>query len=161
MTSTWPEPVDRVATFLRESAAEARLEEFSSGAATAAAAAETIGCELRQIVKSLVFICDEHPVVVLVPGDRRVDERAVAVALGATEVRVARADEVLEATGFEPGGVAPFPQKAISRTLMDSSFLQHQVVWIGAGTASHMAALAPAELLRLSGATAFDPESAG
>jgi prolyl-tRNA editing enzyme YbaK/EbsC (Cys-tRNA(Pro) deacylase) len=65
---------------------------------------------------------------------------------------VARASEVLHATGFEPGGVAPFPQRAITQTLMDRSFFAHEEVWIGAGTELHMAAIRPQELLRLTGA---------
>jgi prolyl-tRNA editing enzyme YbaK/EbsC (Cys-tRNA(Pro) deacylase) len=80
----------------------------------------------------------------------------VAAATGASEVRIARGDEVVHATGFEPGGVAPFPQRAVTQTLIDRSFLQHEVVWIGAGTASHMASLAPAELVRLAGARPVD-----
>ena len=78
-----------------------------------------VGCELAQIVKSIVFVCDGAYVLALVPGDRRADERAVAAAVEATEIRAARGAEVVEATGFEPGGVAPFPQRAVARTLMD------------------------------------------
>ena len=158
---TWPEPVARVAAVLQAAAVDARIEQFDEGAATARDAAKAVGCELAQIVKSIVLVCDGAYVLVLVPGDRRADLQAVAAVVAATDVRVATAGEVLQATGFEAGGVAPFPQRAISRTLMDSSFLQHQVVWIGAGTHLHMAALAPSELLRLSGAAAFDPETHG
>jgi Cys-tRNA(Pro) deacylase len=156
---SWPEPVARVAAVLQAAAVDARIEQFPEGAATARDAAQAVGCELSQIVKSIVLVCDGAYVLVLVPGDRRADERAIATAVGAREVRVAKPDEVLAATGFEPGGVAPFPQRAVARTLMDSSFLQHEVVWIGAGTHLHMAALAPAELLRLTGAATFDPEA--
>ena len=52
--------------------------------------------------------------------------------------------------------MAPFPQRAVTQSLMDRSFFVHDVVWIGAGSASHMASIAPAELLRLSGARAVD-----
>jgi Cys-tRNA(Pro)/Cys-tRNA(Cys) deacylase len=82
-------------------------------------------------------------------------------AVEATKVRVAKADEVLEATGFEPGAVAPFPRRAVTQTLMDTSFFGFEEVWIGAGTSSHMASLRPAELLRLSGAKAVDLVSHG
>jgi Cys-tRNA(Pro) deacylase len=153
---TWPEPVERVAAVLRAAGADARIEEFPSGTPTARDAARAVGCELEQIVKSVVLVCDGAYVLALVPGDRRADERAVAAALPAEHVRTARPDEVLHATGFEAGGVAPFPQRAIARTLMDRALLQHDVVWIGAGTPSHMAALPPAELLRLTKATTFD-----
>jgi prolyl-tRNA editing enzyme YbaK/EbsC (Cys-tRNA(Pro) deacylase) len=67
----------------------------------------------------------------------------------------------VHATGFEPGGVAPFPQRAIARTLIDSSLLGWNTVWIGAGTASHMAELPPSDLQRLTKAAAFDLAPAG
>ena len=67
----------------------------------------------------------------------------------------------MHATGFEPGGVAPFPQRAVTRTLMDRSFFRFELVWIGAGSAFHMAAIGPPELQRLTGATTFDLTSRG
>jgi prolyl-tRNA editing enzyme YbaK/EbsC (Cys-tRNA(Pro) deacylase) len=148
----WPEPVERVSAVLRAAAVDARIEEFGEGTPTAQDAARAVGCELAQIVKSVVLVCDGAYVLALVPGDRRADDDAVRAAVGAEEVRVAKAAEVLHATGFEPGGVAPFPQRAITQTLMDRSFLVHEEVWIGAGTDAHMAALRPQELLRLTGA---------
>jgi Cys-tRNA(Pro) deacylase len=153
---SWPEPVARVAAVLTKAAVDSRIEQFDEGTPTARAAAEAVGCELAQIVKSLVFVCDGSYVLALVPGDRRADEKVIAAALAAESIRIATADEVMAATGFEPGGVAPFPQLAVSRTLMDRSFLQHQVVWVGAGTERHMAALPPLELARLTRASAID-----
>jgi len=154
--SQWPEPVERVAAVLRAAAVDARIEEFPEGTPNARDAAQAVGCDLSQIVKSLVLVCDGVFVLALVPGDVRADERAVAEAVSAREVRVARADEVRQATGFEPGGVAPFPHRAVARVLMDRSLLAHQTVWIGAGTTAHMAALSPAELQRLAGASPVD-----
>src|SRR5581483_2095113 len=130
---TWPEPVERVAAVLRAHAVEARLEEFPEGSPTAEAAARAVGCTLGEIVKSLVFICDDRPVLALVPGDKRADAIRVAAAAGAGVARVARAREVVDATGFEPGGVAPFPATNVSRVFIDRSLLRHEVVWIGAG----------------------------
>jgi Cys-tRNA(Pro) deacylase len=154
--TNWPEPVERVAAVLRTAAVDARIEEFDEGTPTARDAARAVGCELAQIVKSIVMVCDGAYVLALVPGDRRADEGAVANAAGAQEVRVAKAHEVVHATGFEPGGVAPFPQRAIARTLIDRSFFAWETVWIGAGTASHMAELAPSELQRLTAAAPVD-----
>ena len=154
--TTWPEPVERVSQALRAAAVDARIEEFPEGTPTARDAAAAAGCELSQIVKTLVFVCDGAYVLALVPGDRRADEAAIAAALDASEVRVARANEVLQATGFEPGGVAPFPQRAITRTLLERELLQHVEVWVGAGSSSHMAALPPTDLVRLSGAVPWD-----
>ena len=116
----WPEPVERVAAVLRGQAADARIEEFSEGTPTAAAAARAVGCEASQIVKSLVFVCDGRPTLALVPGDRRADENKVAAAAGSRYARVARPDEVQAATGFEPGGVAPFPAPGVSQVLLSA-----------------------------------------
>ena len=78
----WPEPVERVAEVLRAAGVEARIEELPHGTPTARAAADALGCELGQIVKSVVMVCDEAYVLVLVPGDRRADEVGVAAAVG-------------------------------------------------------------------------------
>jgi prolyl-tRNA editing enzyme YbaK/EbsC (Cys-tRNA(Pro) deacylase) len=157
----WPETVERVSAVLRSAAVDARLEEFPAGTRTANDAAAAIGCELSQIVKTVVLVCDGAYVLALVPGDRRADEALVADALSAVEVRIARPEEVLRATGFEPGAVAPFPVRAVAHTLMDKDFFRHPLVWIGAGSPAHMAALPPGELQRLTRATVFGVESDG
>ena len=157
----WPEAVERVAAFLREAGAEARLEEFADGTPTAADAARAVGCSLDQIVKSLVFDCDGKPVLVLVPGDRRADADKVARAAGAARARVAGRPEVERATGYEPGAVAPFALRDVETVLVDRGVLVHDVVWVGAGSPSHMAGISPAELLRLSRATPTDVVEAG
>jgi Cys-tRNA(Pro) deacylase len=162
----WPEPVERVASFLRESGAEARLEEFPAGTPTARDAAQAAGCDLAQIVKSVVFDCGDRYVVVLTPGDRRADAAKVAAAAGCAKARVATAAQVVEATGFAPGAVAPFPLQKVEGTFIDQTLLTHETVWIGAGSASHLAELKPAELVRLTRAQAIDaverlPEAGG
>src|SRR5262245_56744645 len=111
--SMWPDPVERVARELRAAAIEATVQELPEGTPTAEAAANAVGCGLDRIVKSLVFVADGAYVLAMVPGDRRADEKRVAEVVGAGEIRVARGAEVLEATGFEPGGVAPFPLAAV------------------------------------------------
>jgi prolyl-tRNA editing enzyme YbaK/EbsC (Cys-tRNA(Pro) deacylase) len=151
-----PEAVARVARFLSESCAEARLQEFPSGTPTALEAAEAVGCELDQIVKSLVFVCDERPVLVMVPGSRRADPRKVARATGAAAAKIASPAVVREATGYPVGGVAPFALARVERVLVDRSLLGWKVVWTGAGSNRHMAGLAPAELVRLTKAESVD-----
>jgi prolyl-tRNA editing enzyme YbaK/EbsC (Cys-tRNA(Pro) deacylase) len=155
-TKAWPEPVERVTAYLREAGAEVRVEEFSAGTPTAEAAARAVGCALGQIVKSLVFDCDGRPILVLVPGDRRADAAKIARAAGCHFARIAGSEEVQEATGFEPGAVAPFPLPRVQSVFIDRTLLGHRVVWIGAGSSKHMAALSPAELVRLSRARPMD-----
>ena len=149
MTKTWPAPVERVASFLRATGAEARIEEFATETPTAEAAADAVGCTLGQIVKSLVFVCDGTPVVALVPGDRRADSSKVARLAGARRAAIAKPAEVLEATGFEPGGVAPFPLERVPVVLVERTLVRHPIVWAGAGSDRHMVALSPRELVRL------------
>jgi prolyl-tRNA editing enzyme YbaK/EbsC (Cys-tRNA(Pro) deacylase) len=153
---TWPEPVERVTSYLRDAGAEVRVEEFPEGTPTAQAAARAVGCELSQIVKSLVFLCDGRPVVAMLPGDRRADAGKIASAAGSSSARIAGVEEVQDATGFDPGAVAPFPLPRIDRVFIDRTLLSHPLVWIGAGSDRHMAALAPAELVRLSRARPMD-----
>jgi Cys-tRNA(Pro) deacylase len=152
----WPEPVQRVSAALREAGAEARLEEFPTGTPTAEDAARAVGCELRQIVKSLLFDCDGRAVLVLVPGDRRVDSGKVAALTGARRARVAGAAQVEEATGYAPGAVAPFPLRHVERVLIERSLLGEGLLWVGAGSTRHMAGLPPTELVRVSRAQPVD-----
>jgi Cys-tRNA(Pro) deacylase len=152
----WPPPVQRVASFLHEAQAEARLEEFRHGTPTAEDAARAVGVDPAQIVKSLVFLADGRPVVAMVPGDRRADASKIARAVGAREARVAKRDEVQAVTGFAPGAVAPFPLPGVEHVLIDRSLFVHDEVWVGAGSPNHIACLRPAELARLSRARQMD-----
>ena len=152
----WPPEVERVSSFLRESGAEARIEEFAVETATAAAAAQAVGCDVSEIVKSLILLCDERPVLALVPGDRRGDTGKIARAAGATQARVAHAREVPALTGFAPGAVAPFPLEHVERALIERVLLAHDEVWVGAGSTRHMAVLPTRELVRLTKAAPAD-----
>jgi Cys-tRNA(Pro) deacylase len=155
--TAWPSSsVDRVAEFLRGAGVEARLEEFREETATAADAARAAGCTPEQIVKTLVFVADGEPVVALVPGDRRADTDKIARAAGVTKVRTASVEEVEAATGFPPGAVAPFPLPGVGRVLAERTLLAQPLVWVGAGSGRHMAALAPSELVRLARAEPMD-----
>jgi len=152
----WPEQVERVSAFLRAAGAEARIEEFGTETATAADAARAVGCDVSEIVKSLIVLCDERPVLVLMPGDRRGDTTKIAFAAGAAKARVAHAREVPVLTGFAPGAVAPFPLKRVERALIDRVLLAEDELWVGAGSTRHMAVLPTRELVRLTKAAPAD-----
>jgi prolyl-tRNA editing enzyme YbaK/EbsC (Cys-tRNA(Pro) deacylase) len=153
----WPPAVERVAAFLREARAEATVEEFPEGTPTAEDAARAVGCEPSEIVKSFVFLCAGLPVVVMVPGDRRADAGKVAAAVGCGKAKVASAKDVELATGFEPGGVAPFPlPHVVQHVLIERTLLGRSRVWVGAGSERHMAGLQPSELVRLTRARPMD-----
>jgi Cys-tRNA(Pro) deacylase len=156
MASQWPEPVERVSSFLRQMGVEVRIEEFEAGTPTAVDAARAVGSKLGQIVKSLVFDCDGRWVVALIPGDRRADSAKIAHAAGARRAKIASPEEVEKATGFVAGAVAPFPLPGVDRVFVDRGLLSHKRVWMGAGSPSHMAVIAPGDLVRLARAQAID-----
>jgi prolyl-tRNA editing enzyme YbaK/EbsC (Cys-tRNA(Pro) deacylase) len=96
-------------------------------ARTAPEAAAAVGCEVGQIVKSLVFERGEEPVMVLCAGDRRVD----AARLGLVP---ASADQARAATGFSIGGIPPLGHDQPLATLIDESLRRFDTVWCAAGT---------------------------
>ncbi|QLG26382.1 YbaK/EbsC family protein [Halorarum halophilum] len=148
---------DRFATRAREELGfDARIEEFPEGTKTAADAAAAIGCDVGQIVKSLVFAADGDPVVVLTAGNSRVDEAALASELGAEEVRTADADEVKSATGWSIGGVPPFLHETDVPVYLDESLATHDRIWAAAGTPSAVFELSPGDLRRFAGPEEID-----
>ncbi|WP_369204147.1 YbaK/EbsC family protein [Streptomyces sp. PU-14G] len=129
---------------------------FPDGTRTAADAAVAIGCELSQIVKSLVFTADGAPVLVLMDGASRVDVGLVRDALGGAAVQRADADTVRAATGYAIGGVPPFGHVTEMRVLADRGLLRHTAVWAAAGTPHTVFELAPATLIEQAGGALVD-----
>ena len=148
--------VERVAAAGAELGVEVVAREFPEGTRTAEDAARAIGCELVQIVKSLVFTLDGELVMALVAGTNRLDEAKLAAALGGTRVGRADAAAAKAATGFAIGGVPPFGHSSSLRTVVDEDLLELDEVWAAAGTPHHVFPIAPAELLRVAGGRAAD-----
>ncbi|MDP1819306.1 MAG: YbaK/EbsC family protein [Acidimicrobiales bacterium] len=141
--------VARVAAAAERLGVPVEPSEFPAGTRTAADAAAALGCDVAQIVKSLVFVLDGAPVMALVSGANRLDEARLAVALGGTQVACADADAVRDATGFAIGGVAPFGHPSSLPTAIDEDLLDHVVVWAAAGTPNHVFPLSPGDLVQL------------
>ena len=129
---------------------------FPAMTRTAQDAAREIGCTVGEIVKSLVFVADGDPVVVLCSGAARVDESKLGRVLGASGVRRATADEAKSATGYAIGGVPPFAHASEVRVIVDRGLLSFATVWAAAGLPDAVFPIAPAELVRLSAATEAD-----
>jgi Cys-tRNA(Pro) deacylase len=123
--------------------------EFPEGTRTAEDAALAIGCEVGQIVKSLLFLLDGTPVVALVSGSNRLEERRLAEALGGQQVARADADAVRAATGYPIGGVPPFGHAMPLRTVVDEDLLAYDEVWAAAGTPRDVFAITPNDLVRV------------
>jgi prolyl-tRNA editing enzyme YbaK/EbsC (Cys-tRNA(Pro) deacylase) len=122
------------------------VRELDESAHTAEQAAAALGVEVGAIVKSLVFLRDGAPVLVLCSGANRVDEAALGV-------ERARANTVREATGQSIGGVAPYGHPSALETLVDEDLMTYDEVWAAAGHPSKVFPIAPVELLRRTNGT--------
>jgi Cys-tRNA(Pro) deacylase len=146
----------RVRAYLEAHGFADALFEFEQSTKTAQEAADAMGCELGQIVKSLVFVVDGRPVVVLVAGDRRGDTKAIGALLGGRDARFADAETVRSATGYAIGGVSPFDLPADLPLFADTSLSRYDTVYPAAGTPASMVRMRLAELIELSGAHVAD-----
>jgi prolyl-tRNA editing enzyme YbaK/EbsC (Cys-tRNA(Pro) deacylase) len=131
---------------------------FDESTHTAEEAAATVGAELGQIVKSLVFVApgDDgsiEPVIVLVSGPNRVDLARLAVVSGNRDVRRSTAKEAQELTGYTIGGIPPFGHTRPSRAIMDPDLTRYPVVWAAAGTSTAVFPVPPGTLRILANAT--------
>ena len=148
--------ITRVAEAGRALGLTIEVRRFPGGTKTAADAARAVGCEVGQIVKSLVFVADGEPFLALTSGANRADTGRLAALVGASEVRRASPDEARSATGFAIGGTPPFGHPARLRVFVDRDLLSHDEVWAAAGTPDTVFPLEPDALLASSGGTPAD-----
>ncbi len=148
--------VERFLERAKDLGLEIEVREFPVGTRTAADAAAAIGCDVAQIVKSLVFVAGDRPVLVLTSGANRVDEARLADHLGTTTVRKADADEVRAATGYTIGGTPPFGHDTELAIWCDRDLTTHRQVWAAAGTPTTVFPIAPEILVRTTGARVLD-----
>jgi prolyl-tRNA editing enzyme YbaK/EbsC (Cys-tRNA(Pro) deacylase) len=127
---------------------------LSASTRTAADAAAALGCDQGAIVKSLVFVADGAPILVLTSGSHQVDPTKVAGLLGVQDVTRADADTVRRVTGFPIGGVAPVAHPEPIGTLVDIGLQRYDVIWAAAGTPNAVFPTSYDELLRI---TAGEP----
>jgi Cys-tRNA(Pro) deacylase len=132
------------------------VRRFPEGTRTAADAARAVGCDVAQIVKSLVFVDGDRPVVALVSGANRVDLAKLARAAGTASVRRADGDEVRTLTGFAIGGVPPFGHATPATVLVDRDLARHDTVWAAAGLPDAVFPVSPDDLVRVSGGSVAD-----
>ena len=148
--------VSRVVEAAARAGLAIEVRRFPESTRTAEDAARAVGCEVAQIVKSLVFIADDRPVIALVSGANRVDLDKLAAAAGARSARRADGDEARAATGFAIGGVPPFGHASEAIVLVDRDLERHAAVWAAAGLPDAVFEVTPAALVRASGGAVVD-----
>lgn len=150
MTQLTPDDVQKA---LDELGIEARIQFFDSSTATSQQAADNIGCELGQIAKSLAFMADGQPLLVIASGDQRVDEKKLAALLNLSRKRVktAKPDECITHYGYAPGGVPPVGHKTPDLPIyIEDSLRRYELVYAAAGAHN---AIFPVKLAALAAAT--------
>jgi prolyl-tRNA editing enzyme YbaK/EbsC (Cys-tRNA(Pro) deacylase) len=128
----------------RELGLDVELKTLDQSTRTVAEAAAAIGCEPGQIAKSIVFVMDGEPVVVVASGRHRIDQAKVCDALDCAEGRQASPDEVRAATGFPVGGVPPIGHGL--PVVFDSALLDYDVLYAAGGDGNTMFEVAPRQL---------------
>lgn len=131
------------------------VRKFPEGTRTATDAARAVGCEVGQIVKSLVFVAGGRPVVALVSGGNRLDEGRFGAVAG-TPVAKADATIARDATGYAIGGVPPFGHATDVPVFMDRDLFGYDSVWAAAGRPDSVFQIRPERLRELSNATVVD-----
>lgn len=150
------DPARRVSHFLKAVGLARPIIETGDSTRTAPEAAAALGLEVGQIAKSLLFVADGRPVLVVTSGDRRVETQKLARAVGASRLSLADPATVLKVTGFPVGGVSPAGHLHPAQVILDLSLQRFPVVYAAAGTAASALPLSFAELERVSGGDPAD-----
>lgn len=148
----------RVQDAARERGLDVHIVTFDQSTRTAAEAAAAVGCEVGQIVKSLVFTVRDEPLIALVSGANQLDLGKMAALRGVGKKQVSRADAdiVRNATGFAIGGVPPFGHATAMPVFIDRDLTRYEVIWAAAGTPNTVFAITPAALIDASGGMIAD-----
>jgi len=148
--------VRRVIDAGRALGVEVKPRTYLQGAKTALDAANAIGVNVGQIVKSLIFAVDDRVVVAYVSGSNQLDTSKLASAAGGAQCRRVDADRVREATGYPIGGVPPFGHNTELDVFIDPDLLKFDEVWAAAGTWNDVFPIVPDLLVSASGGTVVD-----
>lgn len=132
----------------------AELVPMSDETPTVAAAAAALRVAPAQIIKSLLFLVGEQPILVIAAGDARLDRRALAAryGVGKKQIRLADAQTVQQVTGYPAGGVPPFGHLTSLPVFLDQAVMAQAIVYGGGGDDHTLLRIAPQELARVTGA---------
>ena len=132
---------------------------FDTSTATSQQAADNIGCELGQIAKSLAFMVDGRPVLVIASGDRRVDSKKLAAIYDVANkrVKIASPDQCVAFYGYEPGGVPPVGLRTPDiPVLIDDSLGRYEQIYAAAGAHNAIFPILFSQLVEITGGSVAD-----
>lgn len=132
---------------------------YDDSTATSQLAAERIGCEVGQIVKSLAFVVNGKPIVVLASGDQYIDDRKLAAlfGVGRKKVKIATPQQCVEIYGYAPGGVPPLAHRTPGMAIyMDDALQRYELVYAAGGTHNAIFPIALSQLIAITGCQIVD-----
>lgn len=148
-------PLQRVKQFV-EQHEDLRIILFDHSTHTSELAAQTLGVTVGQIAKTLVFMADGNPVLLVTCGDKKVDTKQLAKVLGSKKVKFADSLTVEAVTGFAPGGVSPVGLLTALPVYLDESLYDYDIVYAAAGTANSALPVNPERLKQITAAQVID-----
>jgi Cys-tRNA(Pro) deacylase len=148
--------------FIEDNGVRARVVELTVETPSVEAAAQAVGVEHEDIVKSLLFLVDSQPVLAIACGQDKVDRRRLAEAFGVSRKRVelAPAEAVLRLTGYAVGAMPPFGHRQALTTVIDPRVLARRRVYAGGGEINTLLEIDPAEIARITRARTLDLSAA-
>lgn len=132
---------------------------FDNSTATSQLAADEIGCELGQIAKSICFIVDDKPTVIIASGDQRVDDKKLALHFNVSrkKVKVATAEQCIEFFGYAPGGVPPLGHRSADvQVLLEGALRRYDQLYAAGGASNAIFPITIAQLEQVTGAPFVD-----
>lgn len=114
------------------------------------------GLELERVTKSLVFLADGRPVLVIIPGNRRVSMAKLRELLHTHDITLVSFEKAKEYSGYDPGGTPPVNHKNVTKTIIEKTLLDFETIYGGGGTRTTLIEIKPEDVVRLNKAVVAD-----
>jgi prolyl-tRNA editing enzyme YbaK/EbsC (Cys-tRNA(Pro) deacylase) len=150
--------VDELRTYIQARSIPAEIVQLDVPTPTVETAALAVGTHVDQIIKSILFLADEHPVLAIACGLSNIQRRAIAdlYNVGKKRVKLATPEMVLEISGYEVGAMPPFGHRQPLNTVIDRRVLDFNDAYAGGGAENVLLHLNPQDILRVTGARVLD-----
>lgn len=142
--------IERVKAYFRSKGMEERVLEFSVSSATVALAAEALGCEPCRIAKTLSFLVEDKPILIVAAGDAKIDNPKYKAQFGA-KAKMLSPEQAVELIGHAVGGVCPFAVNEGVTVYLDESLKRFDTVFPACGSSNSAIELTIPELEEHSG----------
>jgi prolyl-tRNA editing enzyme YbaK/EbsC (Cys-tRNA(Pro) deacylase) len=150
--------VEELRTYIHTQGISAEIVQLDVPTPTVETAAQAVDTQVDQIIKSILFIADDHPILAIACGLSNIQRRAIAdlVGVGKKRVKLATPEMVLEISGYEVGAMPPFGHRQPLNTVIDRRVLSYTDAYAGGGAENVLLHLNPQDILRVTGAKVMD-----